>query len=481
MAASDNIIERFFWSGVGLMGKGGFALVAFLLLVQKADETQLATYGVVFFFWSMIYVTAQNFSVQPLIESQVNSSEDYGSASINVCLVAFLLAGSIYILAPSFVIFFPALPDLDLYFEYLLIIAPLSTLGLAEFIKKQRDGEFRFIAIYQFIAVFISALIGYVVSMIDVVVGLLLIQALVYPSLLLLCKIFDSKTVFTYKIRLRSTTSRIGKHLALEGNLGVFATQGPLLIIPMMVSVVDAAAFVVIARIFNLVFSQLNRVVSLVMLPLISQIKNDGGDVSRLFIGSNKVLFGLLTIPILVGALLVEKIPSYLGISELPVAVFIVKCLIVKQLLDQVSMLVAVTFRATGRPSWGWQWNLYFSLGWFFMLLAGFFRPLSIEILTIYIVLISSVSFLGIFKICQHLEVSPAKFYKKMLPQYSCSGGLCYFAISYGGTFSSGTGTVVFAFFILLGLFIFNYWFSKDAFRELISSRNFRFENNAKN
>ena len=418
MSESYGLGLRFAWSGVAVLGRGGIAFVVFLLLARASSEEQLATYGVIYFFWNLIYITSQHLVVQPLIEMTDVNEKQIFSATINAVAVSALFAAILLSTASHIEKVYPEQLRIGVYIGYLVVLAPLSTIGLAHFVAKQREGDFKFIALYQSLASAAAALTGYLLSLRDPILGMLTVQIAVGPYFLLFCWLKKPPAYVRYERDSFSNSSRVGKHLALEGNLGVFATQGPLILFPLMIPAADAGVFVIILRSLQLIFSQLNRVVSLVLLPLMSRIDRASISLHDLFVESNKVLFGLFTIPIIVFATLSNEMPHVLGVRQDNTSVFLVQCLLLKQLLDQVSMIVATTFRATGRPSFGWQWNTFFSVVWILMFFAGTSLGLSVEYLTLIVCVVSVVSFYGLHLICRHISLSTRMFFKQMFPQY---------------------------------------------------------------
>ena len=167
MAESYGLGSRFAWSGIALFGRGGIAFVVFLLLARASSEEQLATYGVIYFFWNLIYITSQNLVVQPLIEMNEVNEKQIFSATVNALVVSAFFSAILLSTATHIQKIYPEQLGIEVYIGYLMVLTPLSTIGLAHFVAKQRDGDFKSIALYQSLASAAAALTGYLLSLHD--------------------------------------------------------------------------------------------------------------------------------------------------------------------------------------------------------------------------------------------------------------------------------------------------------------------------
>ena len=73
-------IPPFLNSGLAVGLRSVVALGAFVVIVRDVSDPNLAIYGIAFFVWNLIFITAQNIGAQPLMDQPRLRTVDVVSA-----------------------------------------------------------------------------------------------------------------------------------------------------------------------------------------------------------------------------------------------------------------------------------------------------------------------------------------------------------------------------------------------------------------
>lgn len=417
---SHNLLTAFRHSGltVGIRAVLGFS--AFLLIAQDAESNELAIYGIVGFFFAVIYGSSQSLGAQPILDLPRIRSSDVASARVLVLAVAIIMSLAVVLSAPLLKYIYPQIPGLHESTVMLLLLGPASTLGLVDFALKQRLMQFGFIARTQTIAVFFSSIIAVTIAHNGyIVLGLLSIQGLAGPIFSILCLLQKRRLAFA-RVKLRSIRQivSIGRHLVLAANLSAIVIHGPVVLLGLFLPVSQLSLFVVCTRVIQLISSQLGSIALLVLLPLVRRSAHHRERLHKTLLTITYFSNGLVVAPLIGMFAAPQATLSFLNAPTDTFSVSVLLLLLGKQILDTAGNTVFSTFRAIGRPDASWKWNLLYCAIW--LLLTGFVWTFSLDLLGAAWILLftGTFSFGAVIWLCRTLGLSVVAYFRAVGPVF---------------------------------------------------------------
>jgi len=418
---SQRIVSAFLGSGVTVGLRAVVALVAFVVIVHWTTGDELAVYGIVSFFWSIIFASCQNLAAQPLIDMKRVRADDVASARLLAFLVAVGFGGIIYLFSDTLAGLYPDIDNLAVGLRMLLVLGPLSVIGGIDFSLMQRQMKFSALARLQTASIVLSSLLSIVLAVyVDTVLGLLCIQGL--NGLLFSALVFLFRRGVALSGRPTLTAMRrtvtIGRHLVFEGNLAVFVIQGPVLLFGLILSAEQVSLYVILSRFIQLIASQLGRVANMVLLPLVRRAANMSDQLHQTVLISSFFSNGLAVTPLLIFFAMPEILLRLLNAPVNGYAVQVLMLLVFKQILDTAGNTVFSTFRAVGRPDAGWKWSLFFSFLW--VAISGIAWLLDLDLLAI-CAIVATTGFLSLGAVgwlCRTIGLKPRRYFAYMRPVY---------------------------------------------------------------
>lgn len=298
MTTSKQIANNVIWRYLDLFSAMLIQLLGTFIMAHFLTPNDYGIIAIILVFTSLADVIINSGFGQALIREKEVTRLDY-STILYFNIVVSIIIYSILFLSSGLIADFYNIPELTEISKIGFLILPLNALSIIQINKLQRDIKFKKIFLISFISSFTSAIIAIIFAFLYHSVWALVIQIVVarFIKCLLLWITTDFIPVLKFSVNSLKKYFTFSKHILVSGFIGTLFNEIYSLVIGKVYSATELGYYSQANKINNLASQTTTSVVQSVTYPILSKIRNNGGDIKdgyKKIIGITLIIVGFV-------------------------------------------------------------------------------------------------------------------------------------------------------------------------------------------
>ena len=313
-----------FWSFADLSANHGIQFIIQIILARLLLPEHFGIIGMIIVFIAISESIVDSGFTQALIRDQGTSQDDYSTVFYFNFLIAILMYGLLFFLAPIISVFFHE-PQLIMIIRTLSIVLIINSLGIIQKVMLVKNVDFKTITKVSVIAVSISGTITIILAVSGFGVWSLVVNIISMQFVQTTLFWLFNRWVPSLKFNIRSFKKffKFGYKLLLSGLIETFYNNLYFLIIGRMYSTTQLGFYTNAIKIRDLASQSIAAAVQRVSYPVLSSIQDDE---RRLKSGFRKIIrmSAFINFPLLIGlaAIAVPLFSLLFGEKWLPSVIY---------------------------------------------------------------------------------------------------------------------------------------------------------------
>ena len=298
MTTSKQIANNVIWRYLDMFSAMGIQLLCTFIMARFLTPKDYGTLAIILAFTSLADVIINSGFGQALIREKEVTRLDYSTIlyfNIGMSIIIYI----VLYLSCGFISDFYENPELTDICKVGFLVLPLNALSIVQVNKLQRDIKFKKIFLLSFISSLCSAIIAIILAYLYHSVWALVIQIVAsrFIKCFLLWITTDFIPVLKFSVNSFKKYFTFSKHILLSGLIGALFNEIYSLTIGKAYSATELGYYSQANKINNLASQTTTSVVQSVTYPILSKIRNNGGDIKdgyKKIIGITLVIVGFV-------------------------------------------------------------------------------------------------------------------------------------------------------------------------------------------